>query len=125
MAETKEMPKSIHSGIPIDAIGEALLQHYNVGISNPWFEAGLSDQETYNRRKLPWAGKNYTVTDSGELAGDTSEVPAGLARQWEAFAQESREVIGGTAGTHENLEDFYNTLTQMNPPSASQLSDSQ
>lgn len=119
MVQTSQMPSSIHADIPVDAVGEALLQHYNVGITNPWFEAGLSDQETYNRRKLPWAGKSYTVTDAGEVAGDAPEVPEGLKRQWEAFAQEARNVIGGTAGQHDNLEDFYDTLTQMDPPSTS------
>lgn len=118
MADTMQMPKSVHSDIPLDAIGEALLQHYNVGITNPWFEAGLSDQETYNRRKLPWAGKNYTVNDDGELVGDASEVPEGLARQWENFAEEATDTIGGTEGQHESLEDFYDTLTEMDPDNA-------
>lgn len=113
------MPKSIHSDIPVEAVGEALLQHYNVGISNPWFEIGRSDQETYNRRKLPWAGKTYTVSESGDVSGpNVEELPANLVNQWALFADEARTVIGGTAGTHENLEEFYQTLIGMDPGSS-------
>lgn len=105
----------------MDAVGEALLKHYNVGITNPWFEAGLSDQETYNRRKLPWAGKSYTVDDSGSLVGDASDVPDGLVDQWEAFAQESRRVLGDNYQNGQDLEGFFeNGLANMSPPSTSQ-----
>lgn len=85
------MPKSVQSDVPMEAVGEALLQHYNVGITNPWFEIGLSDQETYNRRKLPWAGKSYTVAEDGSLVGDNPEVPEGLAGAWENLADAARD----------------------------------
>lgn len=124
MVQTTEMPKGIHGSIPVDAVGEALLKHYNVGITNPWFELGLSDQETYNRRKLPWAGKSYTVDDSGNLVGDAADVPDGLAAQWEAFAEESRDVIardGAPGEKYGDLETFFEEgLSNMSPPSTSE-----
>lgn len=116
MPETAQMPVSIHSDIPMDAIGEALLQHYNVGISNPWFEAGYSDQETYNRRKLPWAGKNYTITEDGDLVGDAPEVPAGLVTQWKAFAEESRQTFANYE-SGQDIHALYDQLKNINPPS--------
>jgi len=121
--QTSEMPTSIHGGISVDAVGEALLKHYNVGIKNPWFEIGLSDQETYNRRKLPWAGKSYTIDESGEISGDADGAPDGLVTQWEAFAEESRATIarpGEPGEKYGDLETFYEEgLQNMDPPSTS------
>lgn len=106
MVETAQMPKSIQSDIPVDAIGEALLQHYNVGITNPWFEAGYSDQETYNRRKLPWAGKTYNVDEDGNVSGtNVDELPSGLTDQWSDLADAARSVLKGN--DYDNLEDLY------------------
>lgn len=99
------MPLSVQSDIPMDAVGEALLQHYNVGITNPWYEAGYSDQQTYNRRKLPWAGKSYTINDSGELVGDNPEISDAMANVWSQLAQSARNVLGGQE--FDNLEDLY------------------
>lgn len=116
MVQTEQMPKSIHGDIAVDAIGEALLKHYNVGITNPWFELGLSDKETYNRRKLPWAGKNFTVdTDNGTVSGPGSEsLPDGLVQQWIDFAEEAESVLGGNE--YGDLESLYNDgLTNMSP----------
>lgn len=119
MVETSAMPKSIHSDISVEAVGESLLQHYNVEIKNPWFEIGRSDQETYNRRRLPWSGKTYSVDENGNVSGpNVDELPANLVQQWSNFADEARQVIGGTEGDHDNLEDFYQTLIQMDPSSA-------
>jgi hypothetical protein len=106
MARTAEMPKAIQSDIPMDAVGEALLQHYNVGIQNPWFEIGRSDQETYNRRKLPWAGKSYTVSEDGSVSGpNTSEIPEGLLDSWQRLADAARSEMEGER--YENLEAMF------------------
>lgn len=106
MPETSAMPKSIQSDISVDAVGEALLQHYNVGISNPWFEIGRSDQETYNRRRLPWAGKNYSVDENGNVSGpNASEVPSNLKEQWAALASAARNNLDGNR--YENLEALF------------------
>jgi hypothetical protein len=106
MAQTKAMPKSIQSDIPMEAVGEALLQHYNVGISNPWFEIGRSDQETYNRRKLPWAGKNYTVDENGNVSGPNVEsLPENLVNSWGRLADSARANLRGER--YENLEAFF------------------
>lgn len=93
MVETEQMPTGIHSSIPIDAVGEALLQHYNVGIPNPWAAIGISDQETYNRRKLPWAGKSFTVDSDGNVIGET---PRGVSEDME-------EVWGNLATTMDDM----------------------
>lgn len=108
MVETAQMPKSIQSDIPVDAVGEALLQHYNVGITNPWYELGISDQETYNRRKLPWAGKNYSVSDDGNVSGpNAAELPENLKENWRNLAQASRSILGGTEGQWSGLQEMY------------------
>ncbi len=99
------MPLGIQSDIPMDAVGEALLQHYNVGIQNPWYEAGYSDQQTYNRRKLPWAGKSYTVNEDGELVGDNPEISDAMANVWSQLAQQARDVLKGNE--YDNLTDLY------------------
>lgn len=107
MAETQQMPTSIHSGISVDAVGEALLQHYNMGIANPWYEEGLSDQETYNRRRLPWAAKNYTVTENGEVMGpNADELPEGLTDNWVNLAEASRDIMEGE-GAYGDLQSLY------------------
>lgn len=99
----------------MDAVGEALLQHYNVGISNPWYEAGLSDQETYNRRKLPWAGKNYSVDGDGNVSGPNAEsLPDGLVASWNALAVEAQSTVADSDG-YEGLQDMYDTLTEIDP----------
>lgn len=96
MVQTSQMPKSIQSDIPVEAVGEALLQHYNVGITNPWYELGLSEQETYNRRKLPWADNNYSVSSGGNVSGpNASEIPEGLKQQWRNLARASRNLLQG------------------------------
>lgn len=106
MVDTAQMPKSIQSDISVDAVGEALLQHYNVGIENPWYAAGYSDQETYNRRMLPWSGKNYTVDEQGNVSGPNAEaLPENLKEQWASLAQSARNNLKGN--TYENLTDLY------------------
>lgn len=93
MAQVTDFPKSIHSDVDPAAIGEVLARFYNVGITNPWFEAGLSDQETYNRRRLPWSGFDYSVdTDTGNVSGPNIEnVPESLQERWVRLAEESQE----------------------------------
>lgn len=107
------MPRSIQSDIPMDAVGEALLKHYNVGIRNPWFEIGVSDQETYNRRKLPWAGKNYSVSADGNVSGpNVDQLHPNLVQKWISLANASRDFLDGTEGDWDGLEDMYdNVLT--------------
>lgn len=100
------MPKSVQSDIPMDAVGEALLQHYNVGISNPWFEIGRSDQETYNRRRLPWSGKNYSVDENGNVSGpNADEIPENLQESWGRLAEAARTHLRGN--NYENLEALF------------------
>lgn len=103
----------------MDAIGEALLKHYNVGITNPWFEVGKSEKETYNRRKLPWAGKEFTVdTDNDSVAGPGADsLPDNLAQQWLNFAEEAESTLDGEE--YDGLVDMYeNGLTEMDPDDA-------
>jgi hypothetical protein len=105
MAQTSQMPKSVQSDIAMEAVGEALLQHYNVGITNPWFEIGRSDQETYNRRKLPWAGKSYTV-EGGTVSGPNSEdIPEGMKSAWEDMAEAASSELEGN--NYKNLEALF------------------
>jgi hypothetical protein len=106
MPRTEAMPKAIQSDIPMDAVGEALLQHYNVGITNPWFEIGRSDQETYNRRKLPWAGKSYSVDENGNVSGpNAEEIPENLKAQWASLSEAAKDVMGGES--YANLEAMF------------------
>lgn len=106
MARTEAMPKSVQSDIPMDAVGEALLQHYNVGITNPWFEIGRSDQETYNRRKLPWAGKSYDVDEDGNVSGpNAEEIPENLKSSWSDLATAARDNLKGN--NYKNLEALF------------------
>jgi hypothetical protein len=107
MVETSQMPKSLHSGIDTDAVGEALLQHYNMGITNPWFEIGVSQQETYNRRRLPWSGKSYSVSQDGNVSGpNVEQLPEALTDQWENLADASRDISNGE-GSYGDLETLY------------------
>lgn len=68
----------------------------NVGIKNPWFDEGLSDQEYYNRKALPWEGAAYAVVGGnivkvagrpGAATGEEieSQYP-NLAEVWSRFA---------------------------------------
>lgn len=94
----------------MDAVGEALLQHYNVGIRNPWFEIGESEQETYNRRQLPWAGNSYRVdANTGQVSGpNTDQLPDTFTdsdpdvNPWVKMAQEAGDILEGER--YENLE---------------------
>lgn len=106
MPRTESMPKAIQSDIPMDAVGEALLQHYNVGITNPWFKIGRSDQETYNRRKLPWAGKSYSVDENGNVSGpNAEEIPENMKAQWASLADAATSVMEGE--NYANLEAMF------------------
>ena len=101
------MPRSIHSGINTEAVGEALLQHYNMGIKNPWYELGVSEQETYNRRRLPWSGKRYEVDEGGNVSGpNVEQLPEELTDQWANLAEASRKVSEGE-GAYGDLETLY------------------
>lgn len=112
MARTESMPLSIQSDVPLTAVGEALLQHYNVGIKNPWFEEGHSDQETYNRRQLPWAGNSYTVdTDDGTVSGpNPEELDSNLTDQWIELAKAAEDNLKGER--YEDLDAMYKTGLQ-------------
>lgn len=106
MVDTAQMPMSIQSDISVDAVGEALLQHYNVGIENPWYAAGYSDQETYNRRMLPWSGKKYKVDENGHVSGPNAEaLPEDLKEQWASLAQSARDYLDGEE--FDDLKDLY------------------
>lgn len=108
MVRTEAMPKSIQSDISVDAVGEALLKHYNVGIRNPWFEIGRSDQETYNRRKLPWAGKSYSVDQNGNVSGpNVEELPDSLTDRWAELASAARTHLAVGEGGFGDLETMF------------------
>jgi hypothetical protein len=105
MAQTSQMPKSVQSDIAMEAVGEALLQHYNVGITNPWFEAGHSDQETYNRRKLPWSGKTYTVEDGNVSGPNAEEIDENMKQAWRDMAEAATSELKGNR--YEDLDALY------------------
>lgn len=107
MARTESMPKSIQSDVPVTAVGEALLQHYNVGITNPWYEAGHSDQETYNRRQLAWAGNSYTVDAGNESVSgpNVEELDSNLTNQWIELASAAEDNLAGER--YENLDAMF------------------
>lgn len=105
--KTSQLPTSVHSDIDPSAVAEVLMMHYNVGITNPWYEAGLSDQETYNRRRLPWSGRNYHVDEDGNVSGPNLEnVKDSLQERWAALAESSRENLKGNV--YGDLEELYN-----------------
>ena len=114
MVETAQMPRSIHSNISTDAVGESLLRHYNMGITNPWYELGVSDQETYNRRRLPWSGRRYKVAEDGTVSGpNVDELPENLVENWQNLAEASRAVMAGE-GAYGDLETLYDeALTEI------------
>lgn len=69
----------------------------NVGIKNPYYEKGHSDQEYYNRKALPWEGAAYSIAGGSvvQVAG-RSEAASGtkieqnhpnLAEVWQRFAR--------------------------------------
>lgn len=87
-------------------MADVLAKHYNVGITNPWYEIGRSEQETYTRRQLPWAGNNYSVSADGTVSGpNKSKVPDGIQQQWKRMASASRSI--GNGENYENLEALY------------------
>jgi len=73
----------------------------HVGIDNPYAEAGYSDQETYNRKALPWEGAAYTIVGgsivkvagrSGAKDGDQIERSyPNLAQVWNRFARAQQD----------------------------------
>lgn len=105
MSQRTDFPKSIHSDIQPQAIGNVLAQFYNVGITNPWYEQGLSDQKTYARRRLPWAGHSYSVREDGTVVTeDGPDVKEGLKQQWRNLARESRQ--NGAGEFYADLEEL-------------------
>lgn len=104
--QASEFPKSIHSSIQPEAIGAVLAKHYNVGVTNPWFEAGLSDQPTYTRRRLPWSGYSYTADpDTGRVSGpNADQIPAGLKQVWLNMAAASKNT--GVGEVYADLEEL-------------------
>lgn len=107
MAQTSEMPKGVHGDIGVEAVGEALLKHYKVGITNPWYEIGRSEQETYNRRRLPWSGNNYSVnTDNETVTGpNMDQVPSNIQDQWIEMAKAAENNLEGER--FKNLEALH------------------
>lgn len=73
----------------------------NVGIKNPWFEEGLSDQEFYNRKALPWEGAAYAITGGTivKVAGRSNAATGpeienqypNLAEVWNRFARAQQD----------------------------------
>lgn len=114
MARTAEMPTAIHSDVDASVVAEPLLQHYNVGCTNPWYDAGLSSQETYTRRKLPWAGKEYNVDENGNVSGVTGDANAiheNMKDAWRNLASASRDILGGNE--YDDLKDLYGDLQEV------------
>ena len=76
-------------------------RNVNVGIKNPWFEEGLSDQEFYNRKALPWEGAAYAVAGGTIVkvagrpdAADGDEIESqypNLAEVWNRFARAQQD----------------------------------
>lgn len=99
------------STIPAEAIVSAIdPRNINVGIKNPAYEAGQSDQEFYNRKALPWEGAAYAVSPtSGDIikVGGRPDAASGpeiqsdypnLAEVWARFAaaQQNRDPNPGS-----------------------------
>lgn len=73
----------------------------NVGIKNPWFEEGLSDQEYYNRKALPWEGAAYAIAGGSIVkvagrpgAADGAQIEQmypNLAEVWNRFARAQQD----------------------------------
>jgi len=85
------------SSAPAEAILSGIdPRDVNVGIKNPWFDEGLSDQEFYNRKALPWEGAAYAVQGGTIVkvagrpgAASGSEIESqypNLAEVWSRFA---------------------------------------
>ena len=99
------------SSIPASAIVAQIdPRNIHVGIKNPAYDEGASDQEFYNRKALPWEGAAYAV-DPGtgsivQVAGrpDAASGPdienkyEGLAEVWTRFAaaQQNRDPNPGS-----------------------------
>lgn len=76
-------------------------RNVNVGIENPYYDAGFSDQETYNRKALPWEGAAYTFVNgslvkvAGRADADTgSELETrypNLVEVWNRFADAQQQ----------------------------------
>ena len=76
-------------------------RNVNIGIKNPWFEEGLSDQEYYNRKALPWEGAAYAIAGGtivkvagrpDALSGDEIENQyPNLAEVWNRFARAQQD----------------------------------
>lgn len=99
------------SSIPASAIVAQIdPRNVNVGIKNPAYEVGQSDQEYYNRKALPWEGAAYAVDPgTGSIvkvagrpdAADGSTIEnayEGLAEMWTRFAaaQQNRDPNPGS-----------------------------
>jgi hypothetical protein len=97
------------SSAPAEAILSSIdPRDVNVGIKNPAYEDGLSDQEFYNRKALPWEGAAYAVAGgtivkvagrSGAASGPEIEQQyPNLAEVWQRFAaaQQDRQANPGS-----------------------------
>lgn len=91
-----EIAGGLSSVEPAALLGTIDPRNVNIGIDNPWYDEGLSDQETYNRKALPWAGAAYAVVGGSivQVAGrpdalSGSEMESqypNLAEVWTRFA---------------------------------------
>ncbi len=90
------------SSAPAEAILSGIdPRDVNIGIKNPWFEEGLSDQEYYNRSALPWEGAAYAIAGGSVVkvagrpgAADGDEIESqypNLAEVWNRFARAQQD----------------------------------
>lgn len=96
-----EVAGGLSSADPSVIMGQIDPRNVNVGIDNPYYESGYSDQETYNRKALPWEGAAYAIVGGSIVkvagragAADGEEIEnsyPNLAEVWNRFAQAQRD----------------------------------
>lgn len=118
-----EVAGGLSSADPSVILSNINPRNVHVGIKNPYYEAGYSDQETYNRKALPWEGAAYAIVGGSVVkvagradaaSGDEieSQYP-NLAEVWNRFARAQQDRDANPGGIDALIADQRRVAQQI------------